>query len=101
MRHCSVSATALTTLQIIFNIFRQRMIGGMLRAAKVNKVGLIARVPLASGLLTGKFTLDHNFGDDDHRHYNAYGQVFNVGETFAGVPFSKGIEFVFEVENIL
>ena len=93
--------SAATSLQIIFNIFRQRMISGMLRAARVNKVGLIARVPLASGLLTGKFTLDHYFSDDDHRNYNANGQVFNVGETFAGVPFTKGIEFALEIENIL
>lgn len=93
--------SAATTLQIIFNIFRQRMISGMLRAAKVNHVGLIARVPLASGLLSGKFTLDHYFSDDDHRNYNANGKVFNVGETFAGVRFSKGIEFALEVEKIL
>ena len=93
--------SAAATLQIIFNIFRQRMVGGMLRAAKVNKVGLIARVPLASGLLTGKFSLDHYFSDDDHRNYNANGQVFNVGETFAGVPFTRGIEFALEVESVL
>ncbi|MGI9241359.1 MAG: aldo/keto reductase [Verrucomicrobiales bacterium] len=93
--------SAATTLQIIFNIFRQRMIGGMLRAAKVNKVGLIARVPLASGLLTGKFTIDHYFSDDDHRNYNANGRVFNVGETFAGVPFIEGIGLALEVETIL
>ena len=93
--------SAATTLQIIFNIFRQRMISGMLRAAKVNHVGLIARVPLDSGLLSGKFTLDHYFSDDDHRNYNANGKVFNVGETFAGVRFSKGIEFALEVEEIL
>ena len=93
--------SAAASLQIIFNIFRQRIISGMLRAAKVNKVGLIARVPLASGLLTGKFTLDHYFSDDDHRNYNANGELFNVGETFAGVPFVEGIDFALEVENIL
>ncbi|MFT5857351.1 MAG: aryl-alcohol dehydrogenase-like predicted oxidoreductase [Verrucomicrobiales bacterium] len=90
-----------TTLQIIFNIFRQRMITGMLSAAQVNNVGLIARVPLASGLLTGKFSLEHHFTDDDHRNYNANGQVFNVGETFAGVPFTTGIKFAHEVDSIL
>jgi aryl-alcohol dehydrogenase-like predicted oxidoreductase len=93
--------SAATTLQVIFNIFRQRIISGMLRAARVNNVGVIARVPLASGLLTGKFTLAHHFTDDDHRNYNANGKVFNVGETFAGVPFTKGIEFAQEVEEIL
>jgi len=96
-----IRSSAATSLQIIFNIFRQRMISGMLRAARVNKVGLIARVPLASGLLTGKFTLDHYFSDDDHRNYNANGKVFNVGETFAGVPFTTGIEFALEIEEML
>jgi len=93
--------SAATTLQVIFNIFRQRVISGMLRAAKVNKIGVIARVPLASGLLSGKYTLDHQFTDDDHRNYNANGKVFNVGETFAGVPFLEGIGFAKLVEEIL
>ena len=93
--------SAATTLQVIFNIFRQRIINGMLRAAKVNNVGLIARVPLASGLLSGKFTADQNFSDDDHRNYNADGKIFNVGETFAGVPFTRGVELASEVEEIL
>ena len=93
--------SAATTLQIIFNIFRQRIISGMLRAAKVNKVGLIARVPLASGLLAGKYSPDHRFGDDDHRQYNADGQMFNVGETFAGIPFRAGVELAGQVEEIL
>ena len=96
-----IRSSPATSLQIIFNIFRQRMISGMLRAAKVNNVGLIARVPLASGLLTGKFTLDHHFTDDDHRNYNANGQVFNVGETFAGIPFIDGMHLAVEVAKIL
>ena len=96
-----IRSSGATTLQVIFNIFRQRVISGMLRGAQVNKVGVIARVPLASGLLSGQFTLDHYFSDDDHRNYNANGKVFNVGETFAGVPFIRGIELALEVEEIL
>jgi aryl-alcohol dehydrogenase-like predicted oxidoreductase len=79
-------------LQVIFNIFRQKAVTELLPQAKEKGVGLLARVPLASGLLTGKFTKQAIFEADDHRSFNKDGEHFNVGETFAGVEFSKGVE---------
>ncbi len=89
------------TLQVIFNLFRQRVVRDLLQAAAANKVGVIARVPLASGLLTGKYTRTHVFNDKDHRHFNANGEMFNVGETFAGVPFEKGVAYSGKLAGIL
>lgn len=80
------------SLQIIFNLFRQKPIESIFEKAKAKQVGIIARVPLASGLLSGKFGAKTVFGQDDHRNYNRDGAHFNVGETFAGVPFDKGVE---------
>lgn len=88
---CIEKAPALTSLQIIFNIFRQKPIRKLFDAAKEKQVGIIARVPLASGLLSGKFSVDTSFGESDHRNYNKDGAAFNVGETFAGLPFEKGV----------
>lgn len=82
----------LASLQIIFNIFRQKPIDELLDAAKAKGVALIVRLPLASGLLSGKFTPDTQFAPGDHRNFNRDGQAFNVGETFAGLPFEKGVE---------
>ncbi|MGM0875197.1 MAG: aldo/keto reductase [Bacillota bacterium] len=79
-------------LQVIFNIFRQKAVTELLPQAKEKGVGLLARVPLASGLLTGKFTKQAAFEANDHRNFNKNGEHFNVGETFAGVEFSKGVE---------
>lgn len=79
-------------LQVIFNLFRQKPLDELLPAAKQAGVGILARLPLASGLLTGKFTKDTKFGTNDHRNFNANGEHFNVGETFAGLPFEKGVE---------
>lgn len=79
-------------LQVIFNIFRQKPIDQLFPEAKAKGVGILARVPLASGLLTGKFKADSAFEADDHRNFNRDGQAFNVGETFAGVEFNKGVE---------
>ncbi|MEQ6376947.1 aldo/keto reductase [Bacillaceae bacterium S4-13-56] len=79
-------------LQVIFNIFRQKPLEKLFPLAKENGVGILARVPLASGLLTGKFSGDTRFEENDHRNFNRDGQAFNVGETFAGVEFSKGVE---------
>lgn len=84
-------------LQIIFNIFRQKPIEELLPKAAVRNVGLLVRLPLASGLLTGKFTRESKFEPDDHRHYNRNGEYFNVGETFAGLPFEKGVELAQEL----
>ncbi|WP_462412998.1 aldo/keto reductase [Neobacillus sp. Marseille-QA0830] len=79
-------------LQVIFNIFRQKPLEELFPKAYEQGVGILARVPLASGLLTGKFTRDHVFEQDDHRRYNENGESFNVGETFAGVGFKTGVE---------
>jgi aryl-alcohol dehydrogenase-like predicted oxidoreductase len=84
-------------LQIIFNIFRQKPIDTLLPEAKRRGVGLLVRLPLASGLLTGKFSADARFEPDDHRNFNRDGQAFNVGETFAGLPFEKGVELAREL----
>ena len=96
-----IENSATTSLQVIFNIFRQRVVTDLLEKAASNNVGIIARVPLASGLLSGKFSKDHQFAETDHRKFNADGQLFNVGETFAGVPFEVALEFVDEIESIL
>lgn len=80
------------SLQIIFNLFRQKPIEALLPRARDRGVGIIVRLPLASGLLAGKFATSTRFVDTDHRAYNRDGQMFNVGETFAGLPFEKGVE---------
>jgi aryl-alcohol dehydrogenase-like predicted oxidoreductase len=82
------------TVQIIFNPFRQRPRERFLREAARQNVGVIARVPLASGLLTGSLTADTEFPENDHRNFNREGAAFDVGETFAGVPFEHGLEAV-------
>ncbi|MBS4193800.1 aldo/keto reductase [Lederbergia citri] len=79
-------------LQVIFNIFRQKPLEELFPKAKEKEVGILVRLPLASGLLTGKFTDTHTFEEDDHRHFNENGEAFNVGETFAGLGFQKGVE---------
>jgi len=81
-----------SALQVIFNMFRQKVSNELLPVAAQKQVGILARVPLASGILTGKFTANTTFEADDHRTYNANGDSFNVGETFAGLPFAKGVE---------
>lgn len=80
------------SLQIIFNLFRQKPIEALFPKVRERGVGIIVRLPLASGLLAGKFTTSTRFGETDHRNYNRDGQSFNVGETFAGLPFEKGVE---------
>jgi aryl-alcohol dehydrogenase-like predicted oxidoreductase len=82
----------LASLQIIFNIFRQKPTDLLLPQAQAKGVAIIARLPLASGLLSGKLTAETRFQETDHRSYNRDGQAFNVGETFAGLPFAKGVE---------
>jgi aryl-alcohol dehydrogenase-like predicted oxidoreductase len=91
----------LTSLQIIFNLFRQKPVAELLPKARQRGVGIIARVPLASGLLTGKFSAETTFRAGDHRNYNRDGEQFNVGETFAGVPFELGVELVDELKRML
>jgi aryl-alcohol dehydrogenase-like predicted oxidoreductase len=84
----------MASLQIIFNVFRQKPIDVLFEKARRQGVALIVRLPLASGLLAGKFTAETTFGEKDHRRFNRDGQAFNVGETFAGVPFEKGLELI-------
>ena len=87
-----VKQEGLVSLQIIFNIFRQKPLTELFGEARHRGVALIVRLPLASGLLSGKMSADTQFAANDHRHYNRDGQQFNVGETFAGLRFEKGIE---------
>ena len=91
---CIDNVTKLTSLQIIFNIFRQKPTEVVLDKAEAKNIGILARLPLASGLLSGKMTKNTQFAANDHRNYNANGAAFNVGETFAGIPFEKGVELV-------
>jgi aryl-alcohol dehydrogenase-like predicted oxidoreductase len=84
----------LATVQIIFNVFRQRPTELFFARAASKDVGIIVRVPLASGLLTGKLRSGTVFPADDHRRFNRGGEAFDVGETFAGVPFERGLEAV-------
>lgn len=89
------------TLQIIFNIFRQKPIKTLFHKARAHNVGIIARLPLASGLLGGRLHRGHAFDAKDHRSYNRDGQKFNVGETFAGLPFDVGLDVVAAIEDQL
>ncbi|MGD9994426.1 MAG: aldo/keto reductase [Salinivirgaceae bacterium] len=89
----------LLSLQGIFNIFRQKLVNELLPLAMEKGVGIIVRLPLASGLLTGKFTNQTQFTETDHRNYNRNGEAFNVGETFAGLPYEKGLELVDQLKD--
>lgn len=80
------------SLQIIFNVFRQKPVHVLFDRARAAGVALIVRLPLASGLLSGRMTKATTFPADDHRNFNRDGAAFNVGETFAGLPFAKGVE---------
>jgi aryl-alcohol dehydrogenase-like predicted oxidoreductase len=82
------------SLQIIFNIFRQKAISSIFEEAQQKKVAIIVRLPLSSGLLSGKFNFKTKFSENDHRNFNQDGQEFNVGETFSGIPFEQGVELV-------
>jgi len=88
-------------LQIIFNVFRQKPIDELFEQAKAKGVALIVRLPLASGLLAGKYTHQTRFPEGDHRNYNANGEKFNVGETFAGLPFDKAVDLTDRLKPML
>jgi len=90
--HLAMGYPGVGALQVIFNLFRQKPMETLLPEAMEKSVGILARVPLASGLLTGKFQLNDTFPSDDHRNFNRDGESFNVGETFAGLPFAQGVE---------
>ncbi|MGI4831937.1 MAG: aldo/keto reductase [Janthinobacterium lividum] len=89
-----------TTIQLIFNMFRQRPAELLFKEAQRRDVGLIVRVPLASGLLTGKFSPQTQFGPADHRQFNRDGAAFDKGETFAGVDYETGLAAVEELKHI-
>jgi aryl-alcohol dehydrogenase-like predicted oxidoreductase len=88
-------------IQIIFNMLRLKPAEKLFDLAKKNQVGIIARVPLASGLLTGKMKADTQFGKDDHRNYNRHGEAFDVGETFSGVPYDVGLKAVEKLRAVV
>lgn len=89
------------SVQIIFNMFRLRPAEVFFNEAKKRKVGILARVPLASGLLTGKMRPDSQFAPDDHRNFNRHGEAFDVGETFSGVDYSVGLAAADELKALL
>ena len=89
------------SVQIIFNLFRQRPAEVFLPAAQAAQVGVLARLPLSSGMLSGKFTRDSRFSADDHRAFNRQGEAFDRGETFSGVDFEQGLAAVDELRKLL
>ncbi|MCF7885001.1 MAG: aldo/keto reductase [Candidatus Marinimicrobia bacterium] len=89
-----------TTVQIIYNMFRQRPAEFFFEQANKKDVGIIVRVPLASGLLTGKFSKNTQFGKQDHRNFNRDGKSFDKGETFAGVDYETGLHAVDELKKV-
>jgi aryl-alcohol dehydrogenase-like predicted oxidoreductase len=91
----------LASLQIIFNLFRQHVADELFQQAADKGVALIIRVPLASGLLSGKFSRETHFDAKDHRSYNDGGKVFNAGETFSGIPFQKGVDLAGKIKDLL
>ena len=89
------------TVQIIFNMFRQRPAELFFGEAKRRRVGILTRVPLASGLLTGKLTAESKFATDDHRAFNRHGEEFDRGETFSGVDYETGLQAVEELRSLM
>ncbi len=96
----AIEYPGVASVQIIFNMFRQRPAERFFAEAKARDVAIIVRVPLASGLLTGKMSRDSTFDADDHRHFNRQGQAFDVGETFSGVDFATGLAAVEEIRAL-
>jgi aryl-alcohol dehydrogenase-like predicted oxidoreductase len=88
------------TVQIIFNVFRQRPAELFFEQAQLRRVGVLARVPLASGLLTGKISIATEFAEDDHRRFNRHGEAFDRGETFSGVDVETALKAVEELKSI-
>ncbi|GIG22690.1 oxidoreductase [Cellulomonas chitinilytica] len=96
----AIARPHVATVQIILNILRRKPLEAVLPAAAEAGVGIIARVPLASGLLSGKYDEHTQFAADDHRTYNRHGEAFDVGETFSGVPFEVGVAAAQEVSSL-
>lgn len=86
---------------MIFNIFRQKPAFHLFNEALEKQVGIIVRLPLASGVLSGKFSRDTRFDEKDHRNYNRDGAAFNVGETFAGIPYAKAVSLADELKPVV
>jgi aryl-alcohol dehydrogenase-like predicted oxidoreductase len=97
----AIAYPSVESVQIIFNIFRPKPAEQFFAEARAKRVGIIARVPLASGLLTGKLTPASTFHADDHRTYNRGGEQFDKGETFSGVPYGLGLEAVEALRNLV
>jgi len=95
----AIARPGVATVQIILNCFRLKPLEEVLPAARDAGVGIIARVPLASGLLSGRYDETTTFAPDDHRSYNRHGEMFDVGETFAGVPYEVGVAAAREVDH--
>ena len=93
----AIARPHVASVQIILNVFRRKPLEQVLPAAAEAGVGIIARVPLASGLLSGRYDADTKFAPDDHRAYNRHGEAFDVGETFSGVPYDVGVAAAREV----
>lgn len=96
----AIARPQVATVQIILNVFRRKPLERVLPATQEAGVGIIARVPLASGLLSGKYDETTTFGADDHRTYNRAGESFDVGETFSGVPFEVGVRAARQVARL-
>ena len=96
----AIARPGVATVQIIFNAFRRKPLDQVLPAASAAGVGIIVRVPLASGLLSGRYTIDTVFSADDHRTYNRHGEAFDVGETFSGVDYATGVQAAAEFAAI-
>ncbi len=97
----AIEYDGVASVQIIFNMLRLRPAERFFAAAAERDVGVVVRVPLASGILTGKFRPDSEFAPDDHRRFNVRGEAFDVGETFSGVPLEVGVEFAEEVRPLV
>lgn len=96
----AIEYSNVTTVQIIFNLFRQRPLQLFFSEARKKDIGIIARVPLASGLLTGKFDAKTTFEADDHRNFNRNGEAFDKGETFSGIDYDLGLKAVQELKAL-
>jgi aryl-alcohol dehydrogenase-like predicted oxidoreductase len=96
----AIARPHVASVQIILNCFRLKPLERVLPAAAQAGVGIIARVPLASGLLSGRYGADTQFAVGDHRNYNRHGEAFDVGETFSGVPYDVGLEAVEELKRL-
>ena len=97
----AIARPHVASIQIILNAFRLKPLDAVLPAAAEAGVGIIARVPLASGLLSGRYSTSTTFADDDHRTFNRHGEAFDIGETFSGVDFATGVEAAQEFSRLV